>query len=109
MNLGEYTPMDQLQVFYLTTLTTSLCSLNLPFLLFSRLHVSECGAAVSVEGAARGALLPAQVWLPGVPLDRDGDQQTGAGPEGQWGRPGGGWTGRVWPEGVQGGRIFQRM
>lgn len=82
--------------------------LSKPSCLWS-LRVSECGAAVSVEGAARGALLPAEVWLPGVPLDCVRDQQTGAGPESQWGRPGRGWTGGVRPEGVQGGRFFQRM
>lgn len=114
MNFGEYMRMEQLLVFYSNDPTANTIQLVQSKSFFSvcpftHLRVSECRAAVFVEGADGGALLPAEVWLPGVPLDCVRDQQTGAGPEGQWGRPGWGWTGRVRPEGVQGGRIFQRM
>lgn len=62
-----------------------------------------------MEGPARCSLLPAQVWLSDMPLDSCRNQQTRARPEGQRGRPGGHWAGRVRTEGVQGWRVFQRM
>lgn len=70
--------------------------------------VPDRGAAVSVEGPASGSVLPAQVWLPDLPVDSCRNQQAGAGPEGRRGRPGGHRAGRVRAEGVQGWRVFQR-
>lgn len=50
---------------------------------------AESRAPVSVAGSGCGAVLPAQVWLPGVSMDGLRDQQTGAGPQNQRGLAGG--------------------
>ncbi|CAF89067.1 unnamed protein product, partial [Tetraodon nigroviridis] len=67
------------------------------------------GAPVSVEGPACCSLLPAQVWLSDMPLDRCRNQQAGGGLRGRRGGPGGHRAGGGRAEGVQGRRVFQRM
>lgn len=62
-----------------------------------------------MAGPAGGIVLPAQIWLSDMSVDGIRDQQTRAGPESQSCSAGGRRTGRVWAEGVQGRRVFQRM
>lgn len=75
-------------------------------LLLFLICISEYRAPVFMAGPAGGLVLPAQVWLSGVPMDGNRDQQTRARPESKWCSLGWSRTRRVWAEGVSRSRFF---
>lgn len=67
-----------------------------------------CGAEVRVEGASLCDLLPEKIWMSGVSLDCQGDQQTEGGLRPEWRTLGGGGTWGAGSKGVHGWAVFQR-